>query len=29
MRNHVADLAVFNSYRFAIEHYFYKLETQS
>jgi hypothetical protein len=29
MRNHVADLAVFNAYRFAIEHYFYKLETQS
>ena len=29
MRNYVSDLAVFNSYRFAIEHYFYKLETQS
>jgi hypothetical protein len=29
MRNSVSDLAVFNSYRFAIEHYFYKLETQS
>ncbi len=29
MRNHVSDLAVFNTYRFAIEHYFYKLESQS
>jgi hypothetical protein len=28
MRNHVSDLAVFNTYRFAIEHYFYKLESQ-
>jgi hypothetical protein len=26
MRNHVSELAVFNTYRFAIEHAFYKLE---
>jgi hypothetical protein len=29
LRNHVKDLAVFNTYRYAIEAYFYKLEIRS
>jgi hypothetical protein len=29
LRNHVKDLAVFNTYRYAIENYFYKLEIRS
>ncbi|MGZ5259217.1 MAG: hypothetical protein ACXWC0_16480 [Burkholderiales bacterium] len=29
LRNHVKDLALFNTYRYAIENYFYKLEVRS